>query len=84
MLGLSIGAMFVRSLTILLVEKEALATLRYLEDGAFWGIGWLVLSMFLSVLHIELGEIVVAGGAALAIALATAHSLWVNKKEKTD
>lgn len=84
MLGLSIGAMFVRSLTIMLVEKGTLATLRYLEDGAFWGIGWLVVSMFLSVIHIELGEVAVAGGAALAIAAAAGHSMIVNKREIRD
>lgn len=37
-LGLSIGAMFVRSLTIMLVEKGTLAEYRYLEHGAFWAI----------------------------------------------
>lgn len=81
MLGLSIGAMFVRSLTIMLVEKGTLSELRYLEDGAFWGIGWLVFAMFASVMHVELGEVAVAGGAAAAIALATWHSIRANKKE---
>ncbi|MEO6040543.1 MAG: DUF475 domain-containing protein [Croceibacterium sp.] len=37
-LGLSIGAMFVRSLTLLLVQKGTLAEYRYLEHGAFWAI----------------------------------------------
>ena len=37
-LGLSIGAMFVRSMTIHLVEKGTLAQYRYLENGAFWAI----------------------------------------------
>ena len=37
-LGLSIGAMFVRSLTILLVRQGTLAEYRYLEHGAFWAI----------------------------------------------
>jgi hypothetical protein len=37
-LGLSIGAMFVRSLTIMLVRKGTLAEYRYLEHGAFWAI----------------------------------------------
>lgn len=81
MLGLSIGAMFVRSLTIMLVDTGTLDTMRYLEDGAFWGIGWLVVTMFLSVMHIELGEVVVAGGAAAMIALAAWHSMVVNKRE---
>lgn len=81
MLGLSIGALFVRSLTIMLVEKGTLSEFRYLEDGAFWGIGWLVIAMFLHVLHIELGEVTVAGGAAAAIGLAVWHSVRANKKE---
>lgn len=37
-LGLSIGAMFVRSLTIMLVEKGTLSEYRFLEHGAFWAI----------------------------------------------
>ena len=37
-LGLSIGAMFVRSMTIHLVEKGTLTAYRYLENGAFWAI----------------------------------------------
>jgi hypothetical protein len=81
MLGLSIGAMFVRSLTIMLVEKDTLDTMRYLEDGAFWGIGWLVVTMFLSVVHVELGEVVVAGGAAALIAIAAWHSMIANKRD---
>ncbi len=37
-LGLSIGAMFVRSMTIHLVEQGTLAQYRFLEHGAFWAI----------------------------------------------
>ena len=37
-LGLSIGAMFVRSMTIHLVRKGTLAEYRFLEHGAFWAI----------------------------------------------
>ena len=37
-LGLSIGAMFVRSMTIHLVRQGTLAQYRYLENGAFWAI----------------------------------------------
>ena len=84
MLGLSIGAMFVRSLTIMLVEKGTLSEFRYLEDGAFWGIGWLVFAMFAHVVHFELGEVSVAGGAAAAIALAVWHSVRANKKEAAE
>lgn len=37
-IGLGIGAMFVRSMTIMLVDKGTLAQYRYLEHGAFWAI----------------------------------------------
>jgi len=37
-LGLSVGAMFVRSITLLLVRHGTLAEYRYLEHGAFWAI----------------------------------------------
>ncbi len=47
-LGLSIGAMFVRSMTIMLVEKGTLAEYRYLEHGAFWAIIALGVIMLMS------------------------------------
>ena len=37
-LGLSVGAMFVRSMTIHLVRAGTLSQFRYLEHGAFWAI----------------------------------------------
>jgi uncharacterized protein len=45
--GLGIGAMFVRSMTIMLVEKETLNKYRYLEHGAFYAIGSLAILLFL-------------------------------------
>jgi uncharacterized protein len=47
-IGLGVGAMFVRSLTILLVEQETLASYRYLEHGAFYAIIALAVIMFLN------------------------------------
>ena len=37
-LGLGIGAMFVRSMTVMLVDKGTLTEYRYLEHGAFYAI----------------------------------------------
>lgn len=48
--GLGIGAWFVRSLTIYLVEKKTLDTLAYLEHGAHWAILGLAGSMFADLL----------------------------------
>ncbi len=45
MIGLSIGAFFVRSLTIMFVEKETLTKFLYLEHGAFYAIGFLAMIM---------------------------------------
>ncbi|WP_126172681.1 DUF475 domain-containing protein [Altericroceibacterium xinjiangense] len=47
-LGLSIGAMFVRSMTIMLVQKGTLSEYRFLEHGAFWAIIALGAIMLLS------------------------------------
>ncbi|MRV73102.1 DUF475 domain-containing protein [Duganella sp. FT92W] len=49
MLGLAIGAMFVRSLTIYLVEKGTLDEFVYLEHGAHYAIGILAVIMLLSI-----------------------------------
>ena len=50
-IGLGIGAMFVRSLTIMLVEHETLASYRYLEHGAFYAIVALALMMFFNAIQ---------------------------------
>lgn len=48
MLGLAIGAMFVRSMTIFLVDKGTLDEFIYLEHGAHYAIGALAIIMLLS------------------------------------
>lgn len=80
-IGLFIGAMFVRSLTIMLVEKKTLAQYLYLEHGAHWAIGTLAILMFVSTFH-EVPE-VVTGLLGLAFILsAFVSSLIHNKKVK--
>lgn len=49
MLGLAIGAMFVRSMTVFLVHKGTLEEYVYLEHGAHYAIGILALIMLASV-----------------------------------
>ncbi len=49
MLGLTIGAIFVRSMTIFLVENGTLDKFVYLEHGAHYAVGILALIMFASV-----------------------------------
>lgn len=75
MLGLGIGAMFVRSMTIHLVRRGTLAQYVYLEHGAHYGIGALALIMLASmVTHVP--EIV-TGLVGLTFILL---SLWSSVK----
>ncbi|XZG69861.1 DUF475 domain-containing protein [Chitinibacteraceae bacterium HSL-7] len=82
-IGLGIGAMFVRSFTILLVYKGTLNQLRYLEHGAFWAIGALA-SVMLASAHWHVPEVVTGGVAAVLIVLAGLHSWWVNRHDRGD
>ena len=70
-LGLSIGAMFVRSMTIHLVKQGTLAEYRYLEHGAFWAIIVLGAIMLLSA-KFHIPETVTGLIGAILIGL----SLW--------
>jgi hypothetical protein len=79
--GLFIGAMFVRSLTIMLVEKKTLAQYLYLEHGAHWAIGVLASLMFVSTFR-HVPEVVTGLLGLGFIVLAFISSLLHNKKNK--
>lgn len=79
-IGLTIGAMFVRSLTIMFVEKNTLTKYLYLEHGAHWAIGALAIIMFIST-TVEVPEIV-TGLLGLGFILASlASSIIYNRKK---
>ena len=68
-IGLGIGAMFVRSLTLMLVEKDALTEYRYLAHGAFYAIGSLSIILFLkTLLHVPEGVSGLIGAAFIVLA----------------
>ena len=50
MLGLGVGAVFVRSLTVLMVRRGTLESYVFLEHGAHWAIGSLAVVMLVSVI----------------------------------
>lgn len=79
-IGLGIGAMFVRSMTLMLVDKGTLAQYQYLEHGAFWAIGSLATIMFYSTIH-EVSEIVTGGLGAAFILSALYASIQAKKSE---
>lgn len=68
-LGLGIGALWVRSLTIFMVEHKVLHAYRYLEHGAHYTIGVLS-AVLLAGIFIDVPEII-AGGAGLMIITAS-------------
>lgn len=78
-IGLGIGAMYVRSMTVMLVERGTLAEFRYLEHGAFWSILILSVVMFAqSMWHIP--EVVTGLGGAFVIGLSLWSSLRWNRR----
>jgi len=80
-IGLGIGAMFVRSLTIMLVEKDTLSEYVYLEHGAFYAIVALASMMFLkSFMHVPEALTGLIGAGFIAVAFG--HSLIVKKREE--
>lgn len=79
-IGLSIGAMFVRSLTIMLVEKKTLNQYIYLEHGAHWAIGALSAIMLYSAIH-EVPEVVTGFLGLAFIVAAFVSSLIHNKRQ---
>ncbi len=82
MIGLSIGAMFVRSLTIMLVEKKTLKQYIYLEHGAHWAIGALALIMFISSFR-EVSEIITGFIGIVFILASFISSLKANNQNET-
>jgi uncharacterized protein len=80
-IGLGIGAMFVRSLTIFLVSEGTLAQYLYLEHGAFWAIIALGAIMFLQTV-IEVPEVVTGLVGAGFIASAFASSIKHNRQSQ--
>lgn len=78
-LGLSIGAMFVRTMTVVLVREGTLAQYLYLEHGAFWAILALGAIMLSSVL-VEIPDVVTGLVGAVLIGLALWRSISYNRK----
>ena len=78
-IGLAIGAMFVRSLTLLLVEKRTLTQYVYLVSGAHFAIISLAIIMFISI-FMEVPEIITGSLGLLFVGSSFISSLIENKK----
>jgi hypothetical protein len=80
-IGLAIGAMFVRSLTIYMVDMKTLKQFIYLENGAHWAIGFLALIMYFST-RIEIPEVITGGAGLIIVSASFISSILHNKQLK--
>ena len=78
-IGLGIGAMYVRSMTIMLVEKGTLAHYRYLEHGAFYAILILSVIMYMQTL-MHIPEVLTGLGGAALIGISLWSSIRYNRR----
>ncbi|WP_347986385.1 DUF475 domain-containing protein [Methylomonas sp. AM2-LC] len=79
MLGLAVGAMFVRSLTVFLVRQGTLDQYVFLEHGAHYAIGALAIIMLVSMRH-EIPEVVTGVIGAVFITLSIFSSVSYRRK----
>ncbi|WP_426127358.1 DUF475 domain-containing protein [Pararhizobium sp. PWRC1-1] len=79
-IGLGIGAMYVRSMTIMLVDKDTLSEYRYLEHGAFYAILILSIVMYFQTL-VHIPEVITGLGGAGLIGLSLWSSIRHNRRE---
>jgi hypothetical protein len=79
MLGLAIGAMFVRSLTVYLVRKNTLDEYVFLEHGAHYAIGVLAGIMLVSMTH-PVPEVITGLTGAVLIGLSVISSVRYRKR----
>jgi hypothetical protein len=78
-IGLGIGAMYVRSMTIMLVENGTLTEYRYLEHGAFYAIIALSVVMFAQS-QIQIPELITGLGGAVLIGISLWSSIRWNRR----
>ncbi|MFI9238660.1 DUF475 domain-containing protein [Streptomyces sp. NPDC053079] len=79
-LGLGIGAMYIRSLTVFLVRKGTLDDYVYLEHGAHYAIGALAVILLITIKY-EIPEVVTGAIGIVLIALSFMSSVMRNRRE---
>ena len=79
-IGLGIGAMYVRAMTIMLVERGTLAEYRFLEHGAFYAILILSVIMYVQTL-VHIPEVITGLGGAGLIGISLWSSIRWNRAE---
>jgi hypothetical protein len=81
--GLGLGALYIRTLTVYLVRQGTLAKYRYLEHGAHYAIGVLAVLLFISA-EVHVPEVITGTIGALLILGAFFSSIRANRKEEEE
>lgn len=79
-IGLGIGALFVRTITIHMLERGTLDEYRYIEHGAHYAIGILAVLMLAS-LKTEIPEVITGLTGLVVIIISVIHSRIATKRE---
>jgi hypothetical protein len=82
-IGLGVGAMFIRSLTVFLVRKGTLSEYVYLEHGALWAIGALAVILLITIEY-EVPEVVTGLIGVAFIGAALISSVVRNRRAEAD
>jgi hypothetical protein len=80
-IGLGIGAMFIRSLTVYLVKKGTLSEYVYLEHGALWAIGALAIILLVTIEY-KVPEVVTGLIGVAFIGAALISSIVRNRRQE--
>ncbi|WP_354702327.1 membrane protein [Paraconexibacter sp. AEG42_29] len=81
--GLGLGALYIRTLTVYLVRQGVLSEYRFLEHGAHWAIGVLAVILFVGIEH-HVPEVVTGLVGALLIISAFAASVVANRRDDAE
>ena len=79
MIGLGVGAFWIRSLTVYLVRQGTLDEYAYLEHGAHWAIGALAVILLVTIKY-EISEIITGLIGVVFIAISFVNSIQRNRR----
>ncbi len=80
-IGLGVGAIWVRSLTLFMVRRRTLHAYRYLEHGAHYTIGMLAIVLLTS-LFVDIPEVIAGVGGLVIISASIFSSIKINKMQE--
>ncbi len=80
MIGLGIGALFVRSLTLLMVDKGTLNTYKFMSHGAFYAMASLTTIMFITMFK-EVSEFITVGLSIFFIGASILYSKYISTEK---